>query len=898
MIRKLYNLFKSENERKIIKIKKDVEIINSLEKNFELLSDIELSNTTNILKKKLQTSKLGLEEVLHESFAAVREASKRALGKRHFDVQLMGGIILHEGSVAEMQTGEGKTLVATLPAYLNALTEKSVHIVTVNDYLAKRDSEWMGKIFNFLNLSVGCVTGATSPEERIKAYNSDILYITNNELGFDYLKDNMQYSLKSKIQRELNFAIIDEVDSILIDEARTPLIISGPVNENLDFYPIINSVVTKLKEQDFEKDLENKSIHLTDNGILEIENLLKAKGLIQQESTIYDEKNISLINYINQSLKANFILKKDVDYIVQNRKVMIIDEFTGRVLEGRRFSEGLHQSIEAKENLPIQNETQTLASITFQNYFRMYKKLSGMTGTAMTEASELRDIYNLNVVSVPPNKKNIRKNLDDEIYGTKEEKYSSIIELIKERHEKGQPILVGTTSIEKSEIISQKLKKIKIKHNVLNAKNHEEEAYIIAQAGKHKSVTIATNMAGRGTDILLGGNSEMILLQKLQKKTLINKNIDKIKKEIEENVLSEKEKVRSLGGLLVIGTERHESRRIDNQLRGRSGRQGDPGEGKFFLSLEDDLLVMFAPKTISAILRKIGLKNGEAINHPMITNAIAKAQYKVEQSHYEMRKTLLKFDDVINQQRKIFYEQRNEVITAKDLEPFVLNLANQALNTIISNYITKNSFKEEWQINDLSREIKNSTGIDIDPEIILNQCSSPEEILELYLSKLKNLYYEKETIYTQKVLNNVTRYLLLRSLDKLWKEHLYKIDHLRQGISLRAYGQKDPLNEYKFEAFNLFEKMLKNLSNIFIKTIYHLHINTKQDITYDDLIQEKNTPRVSLNRVKNTFNQNIDHEKKISRNSLCPCGSNKKYKHCHGLIKDSLFYKNKVLNNK
>ncbi|MBF8247153.1 MAG: preprotein translocase subunit SecA [Rickettsia sp.] len=853
MFKILSKVFGTENDRKIKKILFEVEKINSLESSFREKTTEELANMTNILKKNFSQN-FDTKEILYKSFATIREVSKRILNQRHFDSQIIGGIVLNSSSIAEMQTGEGKTLAATLPAYFNAILGSKVHIVTVNDYLAVRDSSNMQKIFEFLGIKTGCIVNNSSPEERKLAYNSDILYATNNELGFDYLKDNMRYFTENKIQSNLDYAIIDEVDSILIDEARTPLIISGPVEEKLHLYNKINNVISLLENKDYEIDFKAKTVHITDLGINHIDQILVEKKIISPASSIYDVENIFLMNYLNQSLKAQHLFKKDVDYLVKEGKALIIDEFTGRVLEGRRYSEGLHQAIEAKEKIQIQNESQTLASITLQNYFRLYKKLSGMTGTAMTEATELKDIYNLNVLSIPTNKKNIRKDTEDQIYGTLEEKYEAIIKKIQELYQKGQPVLVGTISIEKSEILSRKLKKLKIRHNVLNAKKHEKEAYIIAQAGRYKSVTISTNMAGRGTDIMLGGNPEMML----------NENSSLSEEDFYKKFAEEKQKILEQGGLYVIGTERHETRRIDNQLRGRSGRQGDPGETKFFLSLEDDLVKIFAPKTITSVLRKMGLKNGEAIDHPLISRSIEKAQRKVESNYYEIRKLLLKFDDVINDQRKIFYEQREDVIEADKMEEFISNLAEQLIIKVKQNFI-KGEFKEEWLVDPFIEKISNILNQKINKEEFLDFCNSQEDVPKYFISLIVSSYKNRRELYPENFLEKANKYILLNILDNLWKDHLYTIDQLRQGISLRAYGQKDPLSEYKFEAYKLFENFMNKIPDLFIHQISHIKIDSK-----------------SKSLGKNEESTSKNSTEKISRNQLCPCGSQKKYKHCHG----------------
>ncbi len=903
----LTKIFGTANGRIIKRLQKEIYKISDFESKIKNLTNQELSSKTIEFRQKLASGQT-LEDISYEAFAVVREASKRVIGQRHYDVQLIGGMIIHRGAIAEMRTGEGKTLASTLPAYLNALSNKGVHIVTVNDYLAKRDSEWMGKIFKFLGLTVSAVVAEMTDSERKAAYNCDITYATNNELGFDYLRDNMKFTEESKVQRPFNYAIIDEVDSILIDEARTPLIISGPVDDRSELYSKIDALIKILKQSDYEKDEKLKSVNLTEDGINRIEFMLAEKGLINQHSSLYDFDNLNLVHYINQSLRAHYIFTCDVDYIIKDRKIMIIDEFTGRVMDGRRYSDGLHQSIEAKEQVPIQNENQTLASITFQNYFRMYPKLSGMTGTAMTEAGELKDIYNLEVISVPTHNQISRKDLDDEIYGTRKEKYNAIMNLIKDCYEREQPILVGTISIEKSEEISKELTNNNINHKVLNAKMHEQEAHIIAQAGRLGAVTIATNMAGRGTDIMLGGNPEM-MAEELDERNLTPKEYEAAIAEIKEKVKKEKELVVATGGLYVIGTERHESRRIDNQLRGRSGRQGDPGATRFFLSLEDDLMRIFASERISGVLRTLGLKDGEAIGHPMISRSLEKAQQKVESHNYEIRKNLLRFDDVMNDQRKIVYEQRNEIISSEDVSEFRINMTEQLVTNLVQKYINPGAYREDWLSNDLSAQIQNIFDIKISPKEI-NDIEGNEVDITAKITELVNdLFQRKEQSYTKEVMRDASKYILLTTFDQVWKEHLRNLDYLRQGISLRAYGQKDPLNEYKREAFNLFEKMLDHLRELYIQRLCFLHVDTEHLNRQSMLLANKELQEMSRSRIDPAFekyNSGVSLETKakpfksyvnpenripadpetwgkISRNEECPCGSGKKYKHCHGL---------------
>ncbi|QQV75352.1 Protein translocase subunit SecA [Rickettsia tillamookensis] len=903
MLSILKKLFGTANDRTVKKLFSEITKINSLEPAIQKLSDEELKNKTVEFKEKLKNGAI-LDDIVYEAFAVVREAAKRVCGMRHFDVQLIGGLILHRGMITEMRTGEGKTLVATLPAYLNALTGKGVHVVTVNDYLASRDSASMGKIYNFLGLSVGCIVAGMPDEAKRAAYNADITHATNNELGFDYLRDNMKYSLQERVLRPFNFAIIDEVDSILIDEARTPLVISGPVNDNSELYGKIDKIVRLLNTSDFEKDEKLKTINLTETGITHIESLLSKENIIKPDTGLYDFENLTLVHYVNQALRAHNMFTVDVDYLVRAGKVMIIDEFTGRVMEGRRYSEGLHQALEAKENVKIQNENQTLASITFQNYFRNYPKLSGMTGTAMTEAPELKDIYNLDVVAVPTHNKVTRLDLDDEIYGSKKEKYDAILKLIRDCYDRGQPILVGTISIEKSEELSSVLNKEKIPHKVLNAKFHEQEAFIIAQAGRFKAVTIATNMAGRGTDIMLGGNPEM-LIEQLDKEHNYEAKIAEIKAQIAE----EKKQVIEAGGLFVIGTERHESRRIDNQLRGRSGRQGDPGKTKFFLSLDDDLMRIFASDRISGVLRTLGLKDGEAIHHPMISRSLEKAQQKVEGHNYEMRKNLLRFDDVMNDQRKIIYEQRTEIIKSKDSYGFLNSTTEELAKKIVLTFMPVGSYREDWDIENLSVELHRVFSIKFDHNLVSKSDVTEEEITKVVIQMAHDIYKSKEEAYSSELMHNAVKYILLTTLDQVWKDHLYSLDHLRQGISLRAYAQKDPLSEYKREAFNLFEQMLNNLKELFIQTVYHFHIDLKhiqkEDVSLEHKKLQKNMQESREDPAFSKYNAGSSIETdlkpvvsridpkdrnpddptgwgRVSRNELCPCGSGKKYKYCHG----------------
>ncbi len=860
-------IFGTPNDRYIKKINVIVEEINKLEDSMKILSDSDLKNNTSKLKKVFEKEKQ-LDAILPEAFATVREASKRVLGQRHYDAQLVGGITLHQGKIAEMKTGEGKTLVATLPAYLNALTGNGVHVVTVNDYLASRDSEWMGQIYKFLDLSVGCVVPDLEDEKRKEAYKCDILYATNNELGFDFLRDNMKFSFEQMVQRPFNFAIVDEVDSILIDEARTPLIISGPTEDNSSLYREINTIVPLIKDDDIEIDEKTKGVTLTETGNENVEKILKNKNLLKGDN-LYSPENVSIVHHVNQAIRANRLFEKDTDYIVNQEKVVIIDEFTGRMMEGRRYSDGLHQALEAKENVSIKNENQTLASITFQNYFRMYPKLSGMTGTATTEAAEFAEIYNLEVISIPTHKKMIRIDHNDEVYRTADEKWTSVINSIKNANIKKQPVLVGTTSIEKSEMLSNLLKKQKIKHNVLNARNHKEEANIIAQAGEPGAVTIATNMAGRGTDIQLGGNLEVI-----------SKNLEVTEKN-KENHNRNKEVALSNGGLFVIGTERHESRRTDNQLRGRSGRQGDPGESKFFLSLEDDLMRIFGTEKLDSVLVKLGLKNGEAITHPWVNRALQKAQQKVEGRNFEIRKNLLRFDDVMNDQRKEIFEQRKDLMRDDSISEFLQDIRNDIIEEIINTNIPEKAYVEQWNINGLTNECK-KLGLNVDiKEWSQKDGITEKEVKELVKKEAESKIQEKINVFGEENIKKIEKQIMLQVVDQNWKEHLLQLDQLRQGIGLRAYAQRDPLNEYKSEAFNLFHEMLNNIRNQV--TAILLNIEIVSDIP-ERKEQKTTLVKESVNQTENNNtkkNQPI-RSKKVGRNEMCPCGSGKKYKHCYG----------------
>ena len=847
--RALNKLFKSSNQQELDKIQNIILAINSKEKEVKSLSEANIREKTYNFKKNLQNQSLKIDEIIPESFALVREAAKRTLGERHYDVQLAGGLILHDGKIAEMKTGEGKTLVSTLPAYLNSLMGKGVHIVTVNDYLAERDSAWMGKVFNYLGVSTGCITNNIDDIERKKNYGCDITYATNNELGFDYLRDNMKYELSEMVQRTHNFCIVDEVDSILIDESRTPLIISGKLDDKTTLYLTSNSFIKHLQRNDYELDEKNKNAILTDMGIDKIEKLAMQKKILKNNN-FYDPANLDLVHHVNQALKANLLFKRDTDYILRDGKVQIIDEFTGRVLDGRRFSDGLHQAIEAKENVKVEEENQTLASITYQNYFRLYKKLAGMTGTAMTESEEFHDIYKLNVVSVPTNRKMLRKDFNDQIFRTEKEKYNAITNKIIECNKKGQPVLVGTTSIEKSERISTFLEKEKIKHNVLNAKQHEKEAKIIAGAGKVGAVTIATNMAGRGTDIKLGGNKDFI---EDGKKGDIN--------EIREN----ESKVKNFGGLFIIGTERHESRRIDNQLRGRSGRQGDPGSTIFFISLQDELMRIFGGDSIDGMLQKLGLKENESIDHPWINKAMERAQKKVENRNFDIRKTLIKFDDVMNDQRQVIFSQRLKILKENNINEILKDFFDEVLKDL--NETRKNYQKSNDKKNYLT-EVKGITGNAVNDSELLEY----GKLLEIeFFNKIKQLYSNKKKsrieILGESQNNILEKKIFLQVIDFSWRSHLQYLEQLRQVIGLRQYGQKDPLSEFKKEAFVLFESLLAKIKNDVIKFLFNLNI----------IISNQEEEKI-------TDNANIKEEKKVGRNEKCPCGSGKKFKHCHGNI--------------
>ncbi|MBR1399340.1 MAG: preprotein translocase subunit SecA [Alphaproteobacteria bacterium] len=881
-------IFGSANDRFIKKQYKIVNQINALEPDFIKLSDEQLKAKTEEFRQRIKNGET-LDDLLPEAFACVREAAKRVLGQRHYDVQLIGGIVLHKGMIAEMKTGEGKTLVATLAAYLNAIEGKGVHVVTVNDYLAKRDAEWMGQIYRFLGLSVDYIVHGKNDNERRQAYASDIVYGTNNELGFDYLRDNMKFSLYERVQRDFNFAIVDEVDSILIDEARTPLIISGEAEDSSAIYISMAKIIPNLSEQDYEKDEKQKSVTLTESGMEHVEKLLRDAGLIT-EGSLYDIGNVNLVQHVNNALRAATMYQRDVDYIVKDDKVVIVDEFTGRIMEGRRFSDGLHQALEAKEGVKIQSENQTLASITFQNYFRLYPKLAGMTGTAMTEETEFSDIYNLICIEIPTNKPVQRQDLQDEIYRLEKEKYNAIIKTIIECHQKGQPVLVGTTSVEKSEIVADLLKKAApdIKFEVLNARYHEREAAIVAQAGVSGAVTIATNMAGRGTDIQLGGNPDM-RLKELLTGNETPEQIAEIKDKVNKEVAADKEKVLAAGGLYILGTERHESRRIDNQLRGRSGRQGDPGTSKFFLSMEDDLMRIFGSEKMSNVLHRLGLPEGEALVHPWISKALEKAQQKVEERNFDIRKNLLKYDNVMNEQRKIIYEQRREIMETEDLSETITDMRDEYLSAIISSHVPYGTSVSEWNVDGLKHDMAVTTGFTLP---ITNWCNNPEvdseSIKEQILQEIDARLKERESVLPPDVVKMVKKSIFLQVLDQLWKEHIATLDLMRHTIVLRAYGQKDPLNEYKKEAFNMFSRLLDTLKERVTVVICHTVIQTNTQEAMQKAEEKQQNRKMSAvhDEISLTSDKKFDEKMfaNVSRNDLCPCGSGKKFKHCHGRI--------------
>jgi preprotein translocase subunit SecA len=914
--------FGSANERKLRRFWARVAEINALEPVYVAKSDDDLRAMTPAFKERLAKGET-LEDILPEAFAVVREAAKRTLGQRHFDVQLVGGMVLHYGNIAEMKTGEGKTLVATLAVYLNALAGEGVHVVTVNDYLAKRDAEWMGQIYTFLGLTVGCIVHGLSDEERRENYARDVTYGTNNEFGFDYLRDNMKYSIATMTQRGHSFVIVDEVDSILVDEARTPLIISGPTDDLTELYRKVDALIPRLirgkvevkgslgvkavVSGDYEVDEKQRQVTLTDAGNEHMVELLREAGLLET-GDMYDIENISIVHHVNQALKAHALFQKDKDYIVKNDEVIIIDEFTGRMMQGRRFSEGLHQALEAKESVKVQPENVTLASITFQNYFRLYDKLAGMTGTAMTEAAEFMDIYQLDVMDIPTNMPVNRSDHDDEVYRTYDEKNEAVIKLVKECHERSQPVLVGTTSIEKSEELSELMKKHKITHNVLNARYHEQEAAIVSQAGVSGTVTIATNMAGRGTDIQLGGNAEMRVKTELGG-VLDENEIAKHAGEIRAEVAADKEKVIAAGGLYIVGTERHESRRIDNQLRGRSGRQGDPGASKFFLSLQDDLMRIFGSERMDSVLTRLGLEKGEAITHPWVNKALEKAQQKVEARNFEMRKNILKFDNVLNDQRKVIFEQRKIIMSADDVSDEIADYRAEVIDELVHRHIPPKAYAEQWDAKGLHDEIEKIFDIDL-PVVdwTHEEGIADEEVRERLTKAVETRAAERVANFGPEIMRYAEKAILLQTLDHNWREHIVNLDHLRQYVGLRGYGQRDPLNEYKSESFELFEALLSKLRIDVVRQLMHITLNVEEpppelpvqaplkmrEVKIDPLTgEDEMTPggdqragQPRLNRLRDVPVNPNDPSTwgKVQRNAPCPCGSGRKFKHCHGAL--------------
>ena len=901
-------VFGSANDRSLKSYQRRVPAINALEPAMEALSDDDLRGKTAAFRTRLEAGET-LDDLLSEAFAVVREAGKRTLGQRHFDVQMVGGMVLHDGKISEMKTGEGKTLVATLPVYLNALAGKGVHVVTVNDYLARRDADWMAQIYNFLGMTVGVIVHGLDDDARRAQYAADITYGTNNEFGFDYLRDNMKYRLEDMVQREFFFGIVDEVDSILIDEARTPLIISGPAEDSSDLYRQVDLVVKELVKdpETYDKDEKFKTVSLTEAGSQTVEDMLKAASVLT-EGNLYDIFNVTVIHHVQQSVRAHTLFGRDVDYIVRNDEVVIIDEFTGRMMQGRRYSEGLHQALEAKEHVTVQPENQTLASITFQNYFRLYPKLAGMTGTAMTEADEFAEIYKLEVLEIPTNVSVTRLDEDDEVYRTAAEKYEAVAVLIAEARKEGQPVLIGTTSIEKSEAISELLKKKKVPHSVLNARFHEQEAEIVADAGAPGAVTIATNMAGRGTDIKLGGNLDMRLRKEMAGITDPDREA-KVRAEIAEA----HDKVKKSGGLFVIGTERHESRRVDNQLRGRSGRQGDPGRSRFFLSLEDDLMRIFGSDRMGGMLQRLGLKEGEAIVHPWINKALEKAQKKVEARNFDTRKNVLKYDDVMNAQRKEVYAQRKEFMKLDDVSETVAEMRAEVLETMVSARIPEKAFREQWQLKELTADVGRLLGTDLPVEEWGNEEGIDETHLRERIEQAGDrIMATKAANFGPELMRFVEKNLLIQTLDAVWKEHLHALDHLRQGIGLRAYGQRDPLNEYKSEAFALFNAMLDELKERVTTMLSRVELGADPpaasafdpvSVQYaenhpqpESAFADAGAPLMGMtsdmptqwlgDKARSDLIDPNDMStwKNAGRNAACPCGSGKKFKHCHGKL--------------
>ncbi len=894
----LNKVFGSRNERLLKRMMRVVLRINALEPDFKALSDEALRGKTDEFRQRLAGGAT-LDELLPEAFATVREAAFRVLGMRHFDVQMIGGMVLHDGKIAEMRTGEGKTLVATLPAYLNALPGEGVHVVTVNDYLARRDAGWMGKVYDFLGMTTGVTVSGQSQEEKRAAYEADITYGTNNEYGFDYLRDNMAFAIRDRFQRGRNFAIVDEVDSILIDEARTPLIISGAVDERSDLYVKMNALVPELTLQeeedgpgDYTLDEKNRQIFLTEAGHEHVEKLLVRSGLLKSGESLYDAANLNLMHHLNAAMRAHLLFRKDDQYIVQDGQIVIVDEFTGRTMPGRRWSEGLHQAVEAKEGVRIQNENQTLASITFQNYFRTYRKLSGMTGTADTEAFELQQIYGLEVVVIPTHNPMVRNDMGDLVFLTMEEKFQAIMEDVRDCQQRGQPVLVGTASVETSEYLSGLLDKAKIKHAVLNAKQHAKEAQIVAQAGAPGSVTIATNMAGRGTDIVLGGSldTELAGLESPDEATIA---------QVKAKWKQRHEQVLTAGGLHIIGTERHESRRVDNQLRGRSGRQGDPGSSRFYLSLNDNLMRIFASDRVSGLMKKLGMQHGEAIEHPWVSKAIENAQRKVEAHNYGIRKTLLEFDDVANDQRKVVYEQRNELMETDDVSDIVDAIRADVVNQLISEYIPPESMDEQWNVPGLEDALTHEYGLEMPIRRWLEEDPGlhEEPLREKILDTMVAAYREKELLAGVEVVRHFEKAVMLQVLDTAWKEHLGAMDYLRQGIGLRGYAQKDPRQEYKKEAFAMFEAMLDRIKHEVVSVLTRVQVRAESDVAAVDE-QRRSSTQMNFRHADASAiadepeqgDQPAEHQpftregRKIGRNEPCPCGSGKKYKQCHGRL--------------
>jgi preprotein translocase subunit SecA len=890
MLKSILNtVFGSRNNRILKKYSALVAKINHLEPEIKKLKDPDFPKRTEKLKESIKSNGFN-DDLLIESFALVREASVRTLGLRHFDEQLMGGMALHEGKISEMKTGEGKTLVATLPVYLNALTGNGVHVITVNDYLARRDAEWMGKVYEFLGLTVGVNQSQLPAEEKVKAYSADITYGTNNEFGFDYLRDNMVYSQDQKVQKGLNFALIDEVDSILIDEARTPLVISGQSDIDISLYEKINKVSSMLKRQDKEDadgdyliDEKTSGVILSENGHDNVEKVLAKLGVLSKGSNLYDPENINLLHYVQSALKAHNLFTKDKDYVVKDGAIVIIDEFTGRMMPGRRWSEGLHQAIEAKERVKIQRESKTLAGITFQNYFRLYNKISGMTGTAETEAEEFNEIYNLETVIIPPHRVINRIDNMDKIYRTSDERYKAVINDVLARNKNKQPILIGTTSIETSEFIGSILTKHKLNHQVLNAKQHEREAHIIEQAGKPGMITIATNMAGRGTDIVLGGNIEPEInrLMHVEKMTkAVQKQIDDLK----DRWKKDHKIVLDAGGLHIIGTERHESRRIDNQLRGRSGRQGDPGSSIFYLSLEDSLMRIFASDRIAGIMKKLNMPDDEAIEHSWVSRSIEGAQKKVEGRNFEIRKQLLEFDEVPNSQRKVIYEQRNDVLNSEDTDVMVKNILDECISDTVFEYIPPESFEELWDIPGLEKRLQSDYNLKINVKKMLDNNPNIEiaDLAKNIIKEAEKNYFNKEKLAGKEAIRHFEKSIMLQIIDHHWRSHLTSLDHLRQGVSMRAYGGKDPKQEFKKEAYTMFEVLLKNIKDEIARVLMLVEVKNEEQA---EKLDQKNQKEVDDSKLESPEKNNTPQERKIGRNESCPCGSGKKYKHCHGVLK-------------